>query len=173
MPDSRAVWWVSPSGFAHAAPLSGTRMVAAVGSVRPGREIDDARAAMAAALDLVAFTEGHDAQAVLDRTNMALSEDGLGRIDALALISHANDEAAVSGVGSPMPLVVTDAHLTAPAATWVGLAPGWTVVLGGAEDSSGLLSPAEVRAALSMLDEVGGAVAIPARQTMLAIALDG
>ena len=178
MPDCHAAWHCTPTGFALVSPLAATRSVAAVGSVdmaRAGRRILDARSEIAELLLDVALTEGHEAAALFDRANDALRQAGLGRVDALALLSRAGDASTptVSGVGSPLPLVVTKEHMSAPALTWVGLAPGWAVVLGSLDGMStpaaDLLSPSDVRAALSLFDP---SMLASSPRTLLAVVLD-
>jgi len=152
----------SPSGFADVARLSGQRSVLAVGSVTAsGSEDEDAaREEMRATFEDVAILEGHDPVTLLNQANAALAAAGLGRIDAVALLSQLADgmPPEVIGAGQPLPLVVTRDHLAAPLAGSVRLSRGWSVVLGGSDGRvspwTDLLSSKDVAAALALFDGV-------------------
>jgi hypothetical protein len=150
-------------------------VVAAVGRVAltTGRSPVSVRAAMRALTEDLALVVGHDPTALLERANAALSSAGLGRLDAVALLSRPDDQipASVAGRGDPAPLVVAPDRLTVPVRGSVGLDRRWAVVLGAA-DAPGvphtLLSPGEVRQALSLLDPPSPASA-QASRTLLAL----
>jgi hypothetical protein len=170
----------SPTGFADVTQLSGQRSVLAVGSVtRSGLAGHEAaREEMRAAFEDVAILEGHDPLALLQHANAKLARAGLGRIDAIAMLSTPGDGIApeVIGAGQPLPLVVTRDHLAAPLEGSVRLSQGWSVVLGGLDGRSSpwtdLLSSSDVAAALALL---GGSPSQRPRtaRTLLAVTVDG
>ena len=171
----RSAWRCRPGGFAAIAPLSGSMVVAAVGRVAAGagRHADAVRAGMRALMEDLALVVGHDPTALHERVNAALTSSGLGRLDAVALLSRPDDRlpASVAGRGDPAPLVVAPDRLTVPVRGSVCLDRRWAVVLGAA-DAPGvphtLLSPDEVRHALSLLDPPSPASATAPR-TLLAL----
>jgi hypothetical protein len=171
----RSAWRCRPGGFAAVAPLSGSRVVAAVGrvAVTSSASTDAVRGAMRALMEDLALVVGHDPAALLERSNAAMSSAGLGQLDAVALLSRPDDHipASVAGRGDPAPLVVAPDRLTVPVRGSVGVDRRWTVVLGAA-DAPGvphtLLSPGEVRHALSLLDPPSPASATASR-TLLAL----
>jgi hypothetical protein len=178
MPGFRAAWTHAVGGFTAAIPVSGERLLAAVGSVSTGRlaaDEDLCRDAMRSVLADLATLEGHDATTLLHRANVELGRLGFGRIDTLAFVlrSGAGIAASVSGAGSPVPLVVTRDHLTAPARDGTPLDDGWAVVLGSelaeAGPFSGLLSPEDVRRAIALLADVGHGPTVGPARTMLAV----
>lgn len=132
----------------------------AVGSVPSSGAIDPeaARSEMRCAFEDVAILEGHDPVVLLQRANATLAVAGLGRIDAIAMLSQPADgmPPEVIGAGQPLPLIVTPDHLVAPLEGSVRLSKGWSVVLGGRDDRSSpwtdLLSSTEVAAALALLE---------------------
>jgi len=169
----------SATGFADVTQLSGQRSVLAVGSVAPsGPDQEAAREEMRAAFEDVAILEGHDPVALLQHANAKLANAGLGRIDAIAMLSTPGDGIApeVIGAGLPLPLVVTRDHLAAPLEGSVRLARGWSVVLGGLDGRStpwtDLLSTTDVAAALALLDGSPWQGPRTAR-TLLAATVDG
>src|ERR1700730_13537638 len=154
-----AAWHCRRGGFAVVAPVSGSSVVAAVGTLTPAAmgDPDEARRAMRGVLEDRALLEGYDPAALLERANAALSAAGLGHLDAVALLSRPDDRmpASVAGRGNPAPLLVAPDRLTAPVRGNVGLDRGWAVVLGAADADgvpSTLMSPAEVRFALALLE---------------------
>ena len=170
----RSAWRCRPGGFAAVAPLSGSRVVAAVGSVAsPVGGSETTRATMRALLEDLALVVGHEPAALLERANAAFASAGLGRLDAVALLSRPDDRipASVAGRGEPAPLVVAPDTLTVPVRGSVVLDRGWAVVL-GATDAPGLphtlLSPGEVRQALGLLDPPSPA-SVAAPRTLLAL----
>jgi hypothetical protein len=187
LPGCRVGSHCSPTGFAAVAPLPGCRTVVAVGRIGSagagpggggGGDGERIRSAMRALLADHALVEGHDPWTLLHRTNAALSLSGLGRLDALALISRGGDGQArsVVAVGRPVPLVVTADHLCTPVEGCLTLNEGWAVVLGTPDEGGGpfpkLLSPADVRTALALCDRP-----VPPRppttdRTLLAVVLD-
>jgi hypothetical protein len=175
MPGFRAASAATARGFTATIPVSGELLLAAVGSLAPGRLERDAevREAIRAVLADQAMVEGYDAAALLYRANLAVTRLGLGQIDALALMSRAEVgvPASVSGAGSPEPLVVTRDHLSAPARHHAPLAHAWAVVLGAqspeAGPFSGLLSPEDVRRAIALLE--GRGARLSPDRTMLAV----
>ena len=150
-------------------------VVAAVGraAVGAGGDAEVVRAGMRALMEDLALVVGHDPTALLERVNAALTSSGLGRLDAVALLSRPDDHlpASVAGRGDPAPLVVAPDRLTVPVRGSVCLDRRWAVVLGAA-DAPGvphtLLSPDEVRHALSLLDPPSPASATAPR-TLLAL----
>jgi len=181
MPGFRVAWAPTSDGFGAVVPVSGQRLLAAVGRVfadglPPGGE--PARDGIRSVIEDHALVEGYDARALLHRCNVDLLRLRLGRLDAVALVNGAvaGMPASVSGAGSPAPLVVTADRLSAPAGDGVPLAEGWAVVLGSelthADPFSNLLSPDDVRRALALLDGPG-APAVGASRTMLAVGIAG
>jgi hypothetical protein len=125
-----------------------------------------------------ALVEGHDPWTLLHRTNAALSLTGLGRLDALALLSgdgHGQARSVVA-VGRPVPLVVTADHLCTPVEGCLPLNEGWAVVLGTPDEGGGpfrkLLSPIDVRAALALCDRPVPPRPPASDRTLLAVVLD-
>jgi len=166
----------SPSGFATVFPLSAHRALLAVGTIAPRLMVDagPTREAMRSVLGDRAMVDGHDAWTLLHRTNAALSMAGLGRLDALALLSRAGDgPVAVTGVGRPAPLVVTPDRLSTPVEGCVTLDRGWAVVLGAddpvASPFSGLLPPVDVGHALTLCDRPAPAGPASTHRTLLAV----
>jgi len=147
-------------------------VVAAVGraAVGAGGDAEVVRAGMRALMEDLALVVGHDPTALLERVNAALTSSGLGRLDAVALLSRPDDRLP-AGRGDPAPLVVAPDRLTVPVRGSVCLDRRWAVVLGAA-DAPGvphtLLSPDEVRHALSLLDPPSPASATAPR-TLLAL----
>ncbi|HEY2428823.1 MAG TPA: hypothetical protein VGI06_07835 [Acidimicrobiales bacterium] len=177
LPGSRVGARCAPSGFAVVTPLSACRTLLAVGTIAPQLVRSDVEAARSQIRSVVgdrAMVDGHDAWTLLHRTNAAPAMAGLGRVDALALLSRAGDAPpAVTGVGRPLPLVVTPDHLSAPVEGCVTLGEGWAVVLGSADPTgspfSGLLPPGDVRTAVSLCDEHTSPVHLSASRTLLAV----
>ncbi len=178
MPTSRAAWKCSPDGFAAVLPLSGNHSVLAVGTMaRPLATADDtavARARIRSLLADQALLSGHDAAALVDRTNAALSAAGLGRVDALALVSRAAEGVApaVVGAGLPLPLVVTPDRLSIPVEGTVTLGDEWALVLASRESGrprTHLVAPDDVRSALTLLEDRPLAASGVPRRTLLAM----
>ena len=187
MPDWRAAWQCSPTGFATVSPLSGRRALLAVGSLTvpagPGRaaafDAEGSRNELRSVLADRAMVDGHDPPGLFHRVNATLSASGLGRIESLALLSRAGDGTppAIAGVGRPLPLVVTPDGLSTPVDGTVALGPGWAVVVGGDSEQNpplgGLLTVSDVSTALSLFSRPSAPGApFPAR-TLLAVVIDG
>ena len=178
LPGFRAAGATATGGFSVVIPVCGDRLLLAVGSLRRGvpTEEEGCREDIRAVLCDQSLLEGHDPAALLHRSNVELARLGLGRIDALALVSRgdAGMGGSVSGAGHPTPLVVTSDHLTAAAHDGAPLGEGWAVVLGSelahAGPSSDLLSPDDVRRAIWLLED-NGAPAVIADRTMLAVGI--
>jgi len=179
LPQLRAAWQCSPDGFAAVAPVSGRTTVLATGSLDLpiGTREEDAgagrsRRSVRSLLEDHALVEGHDASSLFERVNITLSVAGLGRLHSLALLNRAEDGVPLTleGVGHPLPLAVTPDGVVAPAAPAIRLARGWTVVLGTGDDGSfGLVTPSDVRSALSLLDQIQAPGAPTSRRTLLCV----
>jgi hypothetical protein len=183
LPGFRVKCAPTTEGFVAVVPVSGERLLVAVGSTAEGSAADGRRApddAARAEMDVVlrdqALLEGYDVTGLLNRTNAELSRRRAGRVDALAVVSHADVGVPgwVSGAGNPAPLIVTRDHLSAPAGEGAALAEGWVVVLGSESPEggpfAGLLSPDDVRQGIAMLEGPESPV-IRVDRTMLAVAL--
>jgi hypothetical protein len=150
----------------------------AAGTVSPGITATDqveARHRIRSILEDRALVEGHDPHPLRARVNAALAAAGLGRVDALVLLSRPGEgmPASVTGDGSPAPLVATPDRVSAPIEGCVALGPGWVVVLGAsdaAEPHAGLLSTGDVGAALSLLAHAGPVMTRSPDRTLLAVA---
>lgn len=198
MPEWRTASKCASGGFVLAAPIRGTRTLLAVGTVGapasrrpamfggppveralPGDDAESARVEMRCLVTDLAMTEGHEPNGLLTRLNTALRARGMGRIDALALLSQAGDGLPpdVAGAGRPLPLLVTPDRLSTPVSSCIPLAPGWMVVLGAPDLASpplgGLLPPADVAAAISLLTHPSVPGAPAAERTLLAVRVDG
>lgn len=176
VPACHAMACWTPTGFAAVAPLTGDRSVAAVGSITPGlRDPEELRAAMRSIVQDQALVEGHDATSLLHRANARLTAEGIGLVDAVALLTHPADGvmASMVGVGWPAPLVVTHDRLTAAVQGPTRLRAGWTVVLGGRHAAlgggQGMLSPPDVERALALLSRRPRDLA--ADRTLLAVSI--
>ena len=185
MPDWRAAWQCSPSGFVAVSPLHGSRAVLAVGRVTQGstpdgvQDVAAGREEMRSVLEDRALVEGHDPASLFHRVNATLSTTNAGRIDALALLTRAGDGVppAIVGVGRPLPLVVTPDGLSARVEGTVALGPGWTVVIAApapaAPPQATLLSPDDVAAAKALFTKPSAPGAPIPRRTLLAVLIDG
>lgn len=180
LPGCRAGAHCAAQGFAAVFPLSACRTLLAVGTMAPRLlpgETDGARADMRSILGDRAMVDGHDAWGLLHHSNAALTMAGLGRLDALALISRGGaDSPAVTGVGRPLPLVVTPDRLTVPVEGCVPIGTGWSVVLGTPDPAgdhlSPLLPPTDVALALALCDPVTGSSPVPHRTLLAVIVAD-
>lgn len=179
MPNWRATWQCSPTGFVAVSPLPGLRALLAVGSVRTSGDPEAFRALMRSTIDDRALVEGHDPIGLFHRVNAGIAAMGIGRIDSLALLSCAGDGVppAVAGIGRPLPLVVTPKGVSTPVEGTISLGPRWSVVLGSPNDHphplGGLLSVSDVSAALSLFSRPSAPGAPCPARTLLAVTVDG
>jgi hypothetical protein len=151
--------------------------VAAVGSVTAGIDgAEDLRAAMRSIVQDQALVEGHDPALVLHRTNAQLRREGIGSLDAVALLTHHADGtgASIVGAGWPAPLAVAPDGVATPVRGSLTVGPGWAIVLGAAGGPQSpferLLSPDEVRQALALLSPRPMTAAVS--RTLLTVAVD-